>query len=64
MPCVFESQAESKDETEKASEAAEKPAEGEKVKSEATEKPEGEEEEADGGQTKDASAADGNVLAL
>ncbi|XP_017308523.1 SWI/SNF complex subunit SMARCC1 [Ictalurus punctatus] len=49
---------ECKDETEKASEAGEKPAEGEKVKSEAVEKPEGEEEEGDGGEMKEASAAD------
>lgn len=56
--CV--SQTESKDETEKASEAAEKPAEGEKVKSETVEKPEGEEEDVDGGDMKETSAADGN----
>lgn len=56
------SQNESKDETEKSSEAAEKPAEGEKVKSETVEKPEEEEEEGDGGETKEASAADGKDI--
>lgn len=60
--CVL--QTESKDETEKAGEAAEKPAEGEKVKSETAEKPEDEEEEGDGGETKEVAAADGNPLTL
>lgn len=57
---MFVSQTESKDEMEKVGEAAEKPAEGEKVKSETLEKPEGEEEEGDGGEMKEAAAADGN----
>lgn len=43
---------------------AEKPAEGEKVKSETAEKPEGEEDESDGGETKEAGAADGNTHSL
>lgn len=43
------------------SEAAEKPAEGEKVKSETVGKPEGEEDHSDGPETKEASAADGNI---
>ncbi|KAM9431789.1 SWI/SNF complex subunit SMARCC1 isoform 2-T2 [Clarias gariepinus] len=49
---------ESKDETEKTSDAAEKPAEGEKIKSETPEKAEGEEEEGDAGDTTEASTAD------